>query len=374
MDLDLTDDQELLRETTARFIEADCDLVHVRALADSATGVDEGYLAKGAELGWFALLVSEELGGGSISGSGLRDAVVIAEERGRQLQPGPFVPANVVAFALSQAGNDEQQNKILPSLIDGSSVATWAIANATGAWEPGSGVQATPSGTGYVLNGRANLVQDAELADWILVVATSAEGLCQFLLPASAPGLTVNKLESLDLSRRFGEVVLDGVQADAGSAVGAPGQSADLIERELQVALVLTVSESVGAMNRIFEITLDYAKARTAFGRPIGSFQAIKHSLADTGLLLEMAQGMATAAARAVGDERPDAGEVASMAKSLVGDNGVALSQNCFQTFGGIGYTWEHDQHLFLRRLAMDALLYGEPAAHRERICQLHDL
>jgi alkylation response protein AidB-like acyl-CoA dehydrogenase len=140
------------------------------------------------------------------------------------------------------------------------------------------------------------------------------------------------------------------------------------------VALVLTVSESVGAMNRIFEITLDYAKARTAFGRPIGSFQAIKHSLADTGLLLEMAQGMATAAARAVGDERPDAGEVASMAKSLVGDNGVALSQNCFQTFGGIGYTWEHDQHLFLRRLAMDALLYGEPAAHRERICQLHDL
>jgi alkylation response protein AidB-like acyl-CoA dehydrogenase len=168
--------------------------------------------------------------------------------------------------------------------------------------------------------------------------------------------------------------VLDGVQADLSTAVGTPGQAGDLIERQLQIALVLTIAESVGSMNRIFDITLDYAKARTAFGRPIGSFQAIKHSLADTGLLLEMAQGMATAAAKAVGDARPDAGEVASMAKALVGDNGVALSQNCFQTFGGIGYTWEHDQHLFLRRLALDALLYGEPAAHRERICQLHSL
>jgi alkylation response protein AidB-like acyl-CoA dehydrogenase len=374
MDLDLTDDQELLRDTTARFIEADCDLVHVRALADSPTGVDDGYLAKGAELGWFALLVPEELGGGSISGSGLRDAVVIAEERGRQLQPGPFVPANVVAFALAQAGSDELRASVLPGLLDGSAVATWAVAGPGGGWEPGSGVQASAQGAGWVLDGRATLVQDAPLADWILVAATSPDGPSQFLLPASAPGLRVEPLESLDLTRRFGEVVLEGVAVDASAAVGEPGAAGDLIERELQVATVLTVAESVGAMSRIFEIALDYAKARTAFGRPIGSFQAIKHSLADTGLLLEMAQGMATAAARAVGDGRPDAGEVASMAKALVGDNGVALSQSCFQVFGGIGYTWEHDQHLFLRRLALDALLYGEPAAHRERICQLHGL
>jgi alkylation response protein AidB-like acyl-CoA dehydrogenase len=146
------------------------------------------------------------------------------------------------------------------------------------------------------------------------------------------------------------------------------------VERELQVAMALTVAESVGAMDRIFEVTLDYAKARTAFGRPIGSFQAIKHVLADTGLSLEMAKAMSSAAARAVSDESEWSGEVARMAKSLVGDNGITLSQSCFQIFGGIGYTWEHDQHLYLRRLAMDALLYGEPAVQREQICQLHEL
>jgi alkylation response protein AidB-like acyl-CoA dehydrogenase len=375
VDLDLSDDQELLRETTAKFIDADCDLVHVRQLAESPTGVDDGYLAKGAELGWFALLVPEELGGGSISGNPMRDAAVIAEERGRVLQPGPFVPANVVADALARGGTAEQQEQVLAGIIEGSTVATWAVADTSSHWAPGCGVQAAPKGDGFELNGASDLVQDGHLADWILVLATAPGGTtAQFLLPASTPGLTVTPLESLDLTRRFSRVTLVGVQAPASTAVGTPGDCAALVERELQVAMALTVAESVGAMDRIFEVTLDYAKARTAFGRPIGSFQAIKHVLADTGLSLEMAKAMSSAAARAVSDESEWSGEVARMAKSLVGDNGITLSQSCFQIFGGIGYTWEHDQHLYLRRLAMDALLYGEPAVQREQICQLHEL
>ncbi|MGD9797921.1 MAG: acyl-CoA dehydrogenase family protein, partial [Acidimicrobiia bacterium] len=249
MDLDLTDDQELLRETTAKFIEADCDLVQVRRLAESPTGLDDGYLAKGAELGWFALLVPEALGGGSISGHPLRDAAVIAEERGRFLQPGPFVPANVVADALARGGTAEQQAQVLAGIIDGSVVATWAVADTSSHWSPGAGVQATPKDGGWQLDGASGLVQDGHLADWILVLATvPGGGPAQFLLPASTPGLTVTALESLDLTRRFSTVTLSGVEAAASTAVGAPGECADLVERELQVALALTVAESVGAM------------------------------------------------------------------------------------------------------------------------------
>jgi alkylation response protein AidB-like acyl-CoA dehydrogenase len=374
VDLDLTDDQELLRETTARFLDADCPLPKVRSLADSATGVEPDYLAKGAELGWFAMLVSEEDGGGSISEHGLLDAAVIAEERGRGLQPGPFVPTNVVASAIAAAGNEDQRTKVLPDLIAGTGPAAWAIATAGGNWEPGLAVQATPAGSGFRLTGASGVVQDAHLAEWFLVTASGASGLSQFLLPAGTPGLTVVPLESLDLTRRFGEVRLDGVEVTADALLGPADGAADQVERQLQVAAVLTVAESVGAMRHIFDVTLDYAKARTAFGRPIGSFQAIKHLLADTGMMLEMATGTAAAAARSVAHGDADSAEVASIAKAMVGDYGVSLSQNCSQVFGGIGFTWEHDQHLFLRRLATDAMLYGEPAWHRERICRIHEL
>jgi alkylation response protein AidB-like acyl-CoA dehydrogenase len=374
VDLDLTDDQELLRETTARFLEADCPLTNVRALADSPLGVDPGYLAKGAELGWFAMLVTEEDGGGSISEHGLLDAAVIAEERGRLLQPGPFVATNVVAAAIAAAGNEEQRAKVLPDLIAGTSPAAWAIATTGGSWEPGLAVRATPAGDGYRLDGATGVVQDAALAEWLLVTASGDAGLSQFLLPAGTAGVTVVPLESLDLTRRFGEVRFDGVEVTADALLGPAGGAAELVDRQLQIAAVLTTAESVGAMRHIFDVTLDYAKARTAFGRPIGSFQAIKHLLADTGMLLEMSTGTAAAAARAVAHGDADAADVASIAKAMVGDNGVTLSQNCFQVFGGIGYTWEHDQHLFLRRLATDAMLYGEPAWHRERICRIHGL
>ncbi len=134
------------------------------------------------------------------------------------------------------------------------------------------------------------------------------------------------------------------------------------------------MAESIGAMDYDLQLAVQYSKDRTAFGRPIGSFQAMKHLLADTSLMLEMSIGLALAAAHAVGSGADDAGTVASMAKAFVGDCGIDLAQNCFQVFGGIGYTWEHDQHLYLRRLTADAALFGDPAWHRERVCQLGGL
>lgn len=374
MDLDLTDDQELLRETTERFIESSCPLPQVRALADTDAGVDTDYLRQGAELGWFSLLVPEEHGGGSVSGNGVLDAVVLAEERGRFLQPGPFVVTNVVAAALAAHGTTDQQAKVLPVLLAGEEVASWALADPTGDWTGAAGVAAAPAGGGWTLSGSKGLVQDAHLASWLLVTAPTGAGLSQFLVAADAPGVAVKRLAGLDLSRRLCEVIFDGVAVSTGDLVGAEGGAADAVERQLQLAVVLTIAESIGAMDELFRLALDYAKARTAFGRPIGSFQAIKHLLADTSLLLEQSKAIAVAAAHAVQDERPEAAEVASMAKAFVGDAGIELSQSCWQIFGGIGYTWEHDNHLYVRRLAADAALYGQPWWHRERICTIHGL
>ena len=160
----------------------------------------------------------------------------------------------------------------------------------------------------------------------------------------------------------------------SASLGGQAEDTSGLLDRQLAVACVLTVAESVGAMDRDFEMALQYAKDRIAFGRPIGSFQAIKHLLADTSLLLEMSKAAAVAAATNVGADDGYGLEAASIAKAFVGDSGIDLAQNCFQVFGGIGFTWEHDQHLYLRRLTTDAALFGDPVWHRERLCQLAGL
>ena len=374
MDLELTADQELLRDTTARFVESACPLPRVRELADAGIDVGSDYLRRAGELGWFAMLVPEEHGGGSVSGSGVLDAAILAEERGRFLQPGPFVPMNVVAHALATAGSDEHRAVVLPGIIAGDVRATWALADRAGDWRAEAGVEVTAKGASVVLTGTKGLVQDADLAEWMLVSGAGDGGMTQVLVHRDTPGLGVTRLEGFDVSRRLCDVRFDDVEVAASAVLGEPGGAAATVDRQLALATVLTAAESVGAMDQIFGVVLDYAKVRTAFGRPIGSFQAVKHLLADTSLVLEQSKAVAVAAAHAVQERREDAAEVASIAKSYVGDGGIELVQNCWQVFGGIGYTWEHDLHLYLRRLTADASLYGEPAWHRERVCRIHGL
>ena len=220
------------------------------------------------------------------------------------------------------------------------------------------------------LTGRRGVVQDAGTADWLLVVATREHQPVQVIVPAAAAGLTVTPLTSLDLARRFADVELDGVAVDANALLGSGGPVA--LEAQLQRAVVLSLAETVGAADALLAMTVDYAKDRVAFGRPIGSFQAIKHVLADEALALEACKAAAVAAARAVQTGDPAATEVVSMAAAAVGDRAVELAQQCLQVHGGIGYTWEHDLHLFLRRIQSNAALYGGPSWHRERVCRYH--
>jgi alkylation response protein AidB-like acyl-CoA dehydrogenase len=370
----LGDDQALLRETAAKFIEATCPLTEVRALADTDDGVATDYLRQVAELGWFAMLVPEEFGGGSISGEGLRDLAVIAEERGRGLQPGPFVSMNTVAYALARSGSADHRAAVLPSLVAGEAIASWAIADPNGAVTPGAAVEAVRDGDAWLLRGEAGLVQDGMLADWLLVTASGPDGLTQFLLPTSTPGLTIRRLASLDITQRFAAAALADVRVGDDALVGTPGTAVDDVNAQLDVAVVLSTAESVGAMDVLFEMARQYAIDRVAFGRPIGSFQAVKHQLADMSMGVEAARAISVQATRAVQAATDDASEIAGMAKAWVGETGIAVAQGCFQVFAGIGYTWEHDSHLFLRRLTMNSLLFGEPAWHRERICRIHGL
>ncbi len=369
MDPSASDDQKLIMESSARLMDQQCPLTQVRAGAYRDADFARAYRQRASDLGWFSMLVPEELGGGTVSGNGVLDATLIGYERGRRLQPAPYVGTNVVAYALALAGSPDQQAQVLPGLISGEASAAWLPLPTA----PGQGIRATLTSSGYEFSGRSTPVQDADSAAWLLISAETENGVAQALIDPTSAGVTVTPLDSLDITRSFAEVELDGLEVPAAAAVGA-GDARPLVERQLAVACVLTTAESVGAMVGDFEMALQYAKDRVAFGRPIGSFQAIKHLLADTSLMLEMSQAITLAAANSVGTDDGYGLEAAGMAKAFVGDCGIDLAQNCFQVFGGIGYTWEHDQHLYLRRVTTDSALFGDPAWHRERLCQLAGL
>ncbi len=363
----------MLVEASTTFIEKTYPLSRVRERADrpadGSTGLDAAYLEAAANLGWFGLLVDEARGGGSASGNGLLDAAAIAAERGAALQPGPIIATTVVAHALADAGPAHET--LLADLVAGRASAAW-IAGAGAEAAPGADeVRALPDGDGYRLDGTVRPVVDAVGCDHWLVTARASDGLVQFLVDPGAPGVEVAALESLDLTRRSTAVVLRGVRVDRAGVLAVPGPAvAAQVERQALSAAVLLAAESVGAMHQEFTLALEYAKTRIAFGRPIGSFQAVKHQLADLSLALEMAKGLVAAAATSLGAGQADGGELAHAAKVFVAERGIDLAHGCFQILGGIGYTWEHDHHLFMRRLAADAVAFGSADWHRRRLAE----
>ena len=375
LELDLSADQELLRETAARFIADACPLSTVRQMIGAESDLPADYFKTAGPLGWFSMLVPEELGGGSVSGAGLRDVAIVAEERGRVLQPGPFAGMNIAAATLAAAGSTAHRTDIVPALCDGRAIATWVPGDGAQGTGDRDRIVATPRAGGVSLSGRVRPVQGGAQADWLLVSAGGAPrsggGQSQFVIHTATPGVTVTPLAGLDVTQRYAAISFADVVVLDTAAVGALGDAEADIERQLQLACVLTTVETVGAMDALFDITRSYAIDRIAFGRPIGSFQAVKHQLADMSLALEASKAIAAAAVGAVQERTEDAGQIVSMAKSWVADTGVDLAQGCAQVFAGIGFTWEHDLHLYLRRITMNGLLFGQSDWHRERICRL---
>lgn len=369
--LDLTEEQALFHETTTRFIETELPRERTRSFHDRPDGFDRGWLTTAAELGWFSVLVPEGDGGGSVSGNPLADAALIAEELGRQVQPGPFIPMNVALATIAAHGAAGRKAELLPAAIAGLAVVAWAFADDRGGWDLGTGVTVTDRDDGYLVSGGRGFVQDAGQADWLLVAGTLDGEPVQVLVPSGAAGLSLEPLATLDLSRRMAHVRLVDVEVPADAVVHG---GAEALERMLDQAAVLAAVETVGAMDALFTMTVEYSKDRIAFGRPIGSFQALKHRMADLALDLETAKAAVTAAVTALDEGRSSAAEVVSMAAAHVGEVGNNLAQQCLQIHGGIGYTWEHDLHLLMRRVQANSVLYGTPTWHRERVCALHGL
>lgn len=369
MDVALTGDQELFRETTRRFVETESSLSVVRGWEADPAGFSAEFWRRGAELGWTSLLVSAEDGGGSISDNGLADLIIVAEEMGRLVAPGPLVPVNVVAAAVSAGGSAALRAAVLPCLLSGVDIGAWAVAEPGWRGDPALiSCTARAAGDGFVLSGVKTAVEAGAQARWLLVAAVTADGPTQFLVASDAPGVEVTEVGSMDLVRRFAEVRLTDVQVPAGNVVGSVGDAADDLARQLRIAAVVQCAETCGALQRVFEFTLEYLADRYSFGRPLASYQALKHRAADMKLALESCHAITIAAARSVGEDRPDARELASAAKVYVGRTATEMVQDCVQLHGGIGVTWEHDLHLYLRRVSVNRSTYGSVTDHREQV------
>jgi alkylation response protein AidB-like acyl-CoA dehydrogenase len=357
-----TEDQELFERATARFLETHFAMATVRELASEGSTFAPARWREAAELGWTTLLVPEAAGGGSISGNGLADLLIVAAAFGRHAAPGPLLGTNAVAAALGRCGSPEQHHGPLGELLAGDAVAAWA---------PASRLVAAPSGDTAVLRGHVGAVEYAAERTYLLVGAEEPAGRSQFLVPFDAPGVEHAPLRTIDLTRRFADVTLADVAVTADARVGPAGAADDQEGDLLDIVAVLAAGEIVGAMDRAFEITLDWTTNRYSFGRPLNSYQEIKHRMADLRTQLEAAAAVAARAAFAVGTGATDGREWASAAMAYAGRVGPELVQDCIQLHGGIGVTADHDLHVFLRRATLDANLYGTPADFAQRLGRL---
>ena len=373
MRFDLSEDVEFFRATASRFIADEMPVASTRALESDPDGFDRDTWRRAAELGWTSLLAPESLGGGGLSANPVADLAVVAEEMGRRVAPGPLLPVNVVVDALARSGQPDLVDEVGPGLMSGETVAAWALAESSDRWGiDGLGdTVVRRDGDDFVLSGRKRFVEAGASADVILVSAMSADGPTQVLVDAGAAGLEVVPGRSVDLVRRFADVRLDAVRVPSRAVVGAPGGAADDIEHQCRVALALQVAETVGMLDFVYGMTLEYLEDRWSFGRPLASYQALKHRLADMLLMLETAKGCAEAAADAAGTASPHARRDVSVAKAYVGRVAVDILGECVQLHGGIAMTWEHDLHLYERRAAVNRAVYGTPEYYEELLCAL---
>ncbi len=371
--LNLTSDQEFFHQTTARFLDELAAPDEIRRLRDDEAGFGATFWKRGAELGWTSLLVGEDHGGGSISGDGPVDLTLIAHEFGRHAAPGPLLPTNVVAAALGDRPGDGH-GELLANLMNGSAVASWCY----GEPRPNDPLgritlDIRVEGSEVAVNGVKRPVEYGGQASHLLVTGRTEHGLTQVVVPQDAAGVSVRPMRALDLTRRFCEVEFRDVRIPKDALVGGEGTAGPQVERQLQLALVIANAESVGAMQAALDMTIAWAFDRYSFGRPLASYQEIKHRFADMTAWLEASHAVSDAAARAVSARSPGAGELVSAAKGFIGDYGSELIQDCVQIHGGIGITFDHDLHLFLRRHTLNRSLLGTPAEHRQRITDIFE-
>ncbi|HKV88390.1 MAG TPA: acyl-CoA dehydrogenase [Candidatus Dormibacteraeota bacterium] len=376
MDFAFSEEQEMLRRSARDFLTKECSPKVVRKLMDGPDAYDPALWKRVADLGWTALGIPEQYGG---VGTFL-DLIVVLEEAGRALLPGPFFATMGLAVpALIEAGTEAQKKEVLNAIAAGSARATLALTEASGRWDAdGVKLSARPSGGGWRLDGTKLFVPDAASADYMVVVARTRgegeEGITLFLVKGRPKGMAVKMLETLDMTRRWAEVRFDDVELDGDAVMGAPDKGWAPLKRALEWATAALCAEMVGGAQKVLETSTEYAKTRQQFGKPIGIYQAVSHKLADMLVLAESGRSATYYAAWTIDADAPDRSLASSMAKAYVSDAYRKVAGDGIQVHGGIGFTWEHDMHLYFKRAKASEVTLGDATYHRELVAQALDL
>jgi alkylation response protein AidB-like acyl-CoA dehydrogenase len=365
MILGVTAEQEDLRASVRRFLAARAPISAVRELMDTADGMDAGvWRQAGEQLGLQGIAIPEEYGGAGFS---FAEQAIVLEELGAALYGGPYLASAVLAAAALLASPDEDARKrYLPGIASGETIATLAFTEEDGSWEPDAiQLAATSSADGWRLDGTKSFVLDGHSAHLILVIARSGDGLSLFAVPADAGGLARTALPTLDQTRKLARLDFAAVPA---TLLGSAGDGAAVLSRVLDVAAIAQAAEQLGGAQRALDMAVDYIKLRYQFGRPIGSFQAIKHRCADLLMEVESLRSAMQYAAAAVAEDSAEVPVVAALVKAYASDVYFHVTAENIQLHGGIGFTWEHDAHLYFKRAKASELFLGDASYHREHL------
>jgi alkylation response protein AidB-like acyl-CoA dehydrogenase len=376
LDFGFSDEQEMLRQSARGLLEKECPGTAVRRLMDDERGYDPDLWRKFAELGWLGMVIPEEFGGAGLS---YVDLVLVLEEMGAVVLPSPFIWTLMFAEAIDRAGGANQKKQFLPAIAEGKLIATIAWQEPSGSWSPGGiAMTAKADGGGFVLDGVKLFVNDGHIADYYLVAArvggSGGDGITLFAIDAQRAGLTVTPLKTMDQTRKLSELKFTGVKATAADVVGVAGAGWKTLSEVLDRGKVMLAAEMMGGAQHVLDMTVDYAKVRVQFGRPIGSFQAVQHKCANMMVDIEGAKSAVYYASWAVSNDHPEAALSASVAKAAASDAYRRVSSEGIQLHGGIGFTWDHDLHLYFKRAKSAEFTFGDAAWNRELVAQAINL
>ena len=367
MNFAFSEEQEELRSIVKGFLNDKSDEATVRELMDTEAGYDTAVWTQMAEqMGLQALVIPEEFGG---QGFGFVELVVVLEEMGRRLLCAPYFSTVVLAgMTLIHSGDDAAKAEYLPGIADGSTIATLAYTEPNGRWDADAvTMTATGSGDSWTLDGEKLYVLDGHVANLIITAAKTPAGISLFAVDGDAAGLTRTALSTMDQTRKQARLEYSGVPA---KLIGTDGGGWDVLSTVLDLAAVALAAEQVGGGQEVLEMAVQYAKDRVQFGRPIGSFQAIKHKCADMLLEVESAKSAAYYAGWCASELNDELPSVASLAKAYCSEAYFHAAAENIQIHGGIGFTWEHPAHLYFKRAKSSELLFGDPTYHRELLAQ----
>lgn len=378
MNFGFNEEQELLRNTARKFFENECGSDTVRRLMETPEGISAELWKKLAEQGWLGLIYPEQYDG---TGLGLVDLVVLMEEMGRAVAPGPYFSTVLLGgLAILEAGGEGQKKEWLPRIAAGDKRVALAWMEPSAQLGPaGVTLTAVKRGETFTLSGTKLFVHDAHTADALVVAARTrpgagADGVSLFLLPKGTKGLEVTLLPTMDQTRKLCEVACSDVTVGSDALLGAAGAGWAPLSRVLDRATVALCAEMCGGAQKVLDMTVEYAKIRQAFGRPIGSYQGVKHRAADMLVDVENSKSITYYAAWALDENSPEAPLAVSMAKAYVSDAYRRVAAGGIQLHGGIGFTWEHDLHLYFKRAKGSEFTFGDATHHRERVAQLVNL